>query len=71
LGNNLETVTTACDGLTKENEGLKREIMALKTKLQVESLVGVEGLGSFETLTWFGVREPVSVFIVRKGRLGG
>jgi len=39
--------------------------------LRNESFVGVKGLGSFETRTWFGMCEPVSVFIVRKGRLGG
>ena len=32
LGNNLETVTAARDALTKENETLKTEIDARKTK---------------------------------------
>ena len=32
LGCALETTTTACDALTKENEKLKAEIKALKTK---------------------------------------
>ena len=32
LGNNLETVTAARDALTKENEALKAEIKARKTK---------------------------------------
>jgi hypothetical protein len=32
LGNNLETVTAARDVLTKENEALKAEIKARKTK---------------------------------------
>jgi FtsZ-binding cell division protein ZapB len=32
LGNNLETVTTARDVLTKENEELKAEMKARKTK---------------------------------------
>ena len=32
LGNNLETLTVARDALTKENDKLKAEIKALKTK---------------------------------------
>ena len=32
LGNNLETMTAARDALTKENEALKAEIKARKTK---------------------------------------
>jgi FtsZ-binding cell division protein ZapB len=32
LGNNLETLTVARDALTKENEALKAEIKARKTK---------------------------------------
>ncbi len=32
LGNDLETMTAARDTLAKENEGLKAEIKALKTK---------------------------------------
>jgi len=32
LGNNLETITAARDELTKENEALKAEIKARKTK---------------------------------------
>jgi len=32
LGNNLETVTAARDALTKENESLKAQIKALKSK---------------------------------------
>jgi FtsZ-binding cell division protein ZapB len=32
LGNNLETVTAARDALTKENEALKAEMRARKTK---------------------------------------
>jgi len=32
LGNNLETMTAARDALTKENEALKAELKALKTK---------------------------------------
>ena len=32
LGNNLETITAARDELTKENEALKTEIKARKTK---------------------------------------
>jgi FtsZ-binding cell division protein ZapB len=32
LGNDLETMTTARDALTKENEALKEEIKARKTK---------------------------------------
>ena len=32
LGNNLETVTASRDALTKENEALKAQIKAMKTK---------------------------------------
>ena len=32
MGNNLETVTAARDDLTKENEDLKAEIKAIKSK---------------------------------------
>jgi hypothetical protein len=32
LGNNLETLTVARDALTRENEALKAEIKARKTK---------------------------------------
>jgi hypothetical protein len=40
LGNNLETVTAARDALTKENEALKAELKARKTKRSGTKAVG-------------------------------
>ena len=38
LGNNLETVTAARDALTKENEALKAETRARKTKRSAKKI---------------------------------
>ncbi|PYU43755.1 MAG: hypothetical protein DMG54_11990 [Acidobacteria bacterium] len=40
LGNDLETMTAARDTLTKENEKLKAEIKALKTKSSGKKAAG-------------------------------
>ena len=40
LGNELETMTAARDALTKENEKLKAEIKALKTKSSGKKAAG-------------------------------
>ncbi len=40
LGNDLETMTAARDTLTKENESLKAEIKALKTKSSGKKAAG-------------------------------
>ena len=38
MGNNLETVTAARDALTKENEALKAEMRARKTKRSAKKI---------------------------------